>query len=107
MDIDELIKLLKEELIKVLGESYNDYQQETKQDIDAFLQASKIKLERWTNLLAAQDLTINEYEWLLQSQKDLMVLSALKKSGVSALRLGHLKNKIIKTILNTVVIAVL
>lgn len=107
MDIDELLKLLKEELMLVLGESYGDYKEETKTDVEAFLTLSKVKLERWTNLLQAGDLTVEDYQWLLTSQKDLLILNALYQAGVSKLRLGHLKNKIIKTIVNTVITVVI
>jgi hypothetical protein len=107
MDIEALIKLLKDELLKVLGESYADYKTETKKDVASFLALSKVKLERWTALLQAGDLTPADYEWLLQSQKDVLVLNALNQAGVSKLRLGHLKNKIIKTIVNTVITVVI
>ena len=33
MDIEALLKLLKEELLKVLGESYGDFKTETKKDV--------------------------------------------------------------------------
>lgn len=107
MDIEELVKLLKDELLLVLGESYGDYKKETKEDIEAFLTLSKVKLERWTKLLQAGELTVEDYKWLLVSQKDLLVLNALYQAGVSKLRLGHLKNKIIKTIVNTVITVVI
>lgn len=107
MDIEELLKLLKDELLKVLGESYGDFKKETKADVEAFLTLSKVKLERWTVLLANGELTVDDYEWLLKSQKDLLVLNALYQAGVSKLRLGHLKNKIIKTIVNIVITAVI
>ena len=107
MEIDKVLKQLKDELLSVIGESYGDYKKETKEDIEAFLTLSKVKLERWTALLAAGELTVADYEWLVTSQKDLLVLSALHKAGVSKLRLGHLKNKIIKTIVNTVVTVVI
>ena len=106
MEIEALIQLLKEELLKVLGESYSDYKKETKEDIESFLMLSKVKLERWTSLLQSGDLTPEDYEWLLKSQKDLLILNALHQAGVSKLRLGHLKNKIIKTIVNTVITVV-
>lgn len=106
MDIEALIKLLTEELVKVLGESYSDYKKETKKDVETFLTLSKVKLERWTGLLQSGELTVEDYEWLLKSQKDLLVLNALYQAGVSKLRLGHLRNKIIKTIVNTVITVV-
>ncbi|TYB73064.1 hypothetical protein ES677_05490 [Bizionia gelidisalsuginis] len=107
MDFEELLKLIKEELIRVLGESYSEYKEETKEDIEAFLAASRVKLERWTTLLVSEDLTVTDYEWLVKSQKDILVLEALYKAGASKRRLGHLKNKIIKTVVDTVVRAVL
>ena len=107
MDFEELLKLLKEELLKVLGEGFSEYKEESKEDIEAFLEESKVKLERWTKLLVSKDLTVKDYEWLVKSQKDILVLKALYKAGASKRRLGHLKNKIIKTIVETVVKVVL
>ncbi|WP_299103473.1 hypothetical protein [uncultured Winogradskyella sp.] len=103
MDIEELLKLLKDELLLVLGESYGDFKKETKADVEAFLTLSKVKIERWTKLLQAGELTVDDYKWLLESQKDVLILNTLYQAGVSKLRLGHLKNKIIKTIVNTVI----
>jgi len=107
MDFEELLKLIKEELIRVLGESYAEYKEEAKEDIDAFLESSKVKLERWTNLLVSTELTVKDYEWLVKSQKDILVLEALYAAGASKRRLGHLKNKIIKTVVETVIRVVL
>ena len=96
MDFEELLKQIKDELLKVLGESYADYKTESKKDVEAFLEASKEKLERWTKLLANTELTVKDYEWLLKSQKDILVLKALYQAGITKQRLGHLKNKIIE-----------
>ncbi len=106
MDFEELLKQIKDELLKALGESYADYKTESKKDVEAFLEASKEKLERWTKLLANTELTVKDYEWLLKSQKDILVLKALYQAGITKQRLGHLKNKIIDTIVNVVVGAI-
>lgn len=106
MDFEELLKQIKDELLKILGESYADYKNESKKDVEAFLEASKDKLERWTKLLANTELTVKDYEWLLKSQKDILVLKALYQAGITKQRLGHLKNKIIDTIVNVVVGAI-
>ena len=104
MDFEELLKQIKDELLKVLGESYADYKTESKKDVEAFLEASKEKLERWTKLLANTELTVKDYEWLLKSQKDILVLKALYQAGITKQRLGHLKNKIIDKILFVILI---
>ena len=101
------MKELKNNLLTALGEKYAAYSKETEKDIDAFLAASKEKLKRWTTLLAEEKINEEEFEWLVQSQKDLLVLKALYQAGVSKIALGHLKNKIIKILINTAKVAVL
>ena len=107
MDFEELLKQIKDELLKVLGESYADYKTESKKDVEAFLEASKEKLERWTKLLANTELTVKDYEWLLKSQKDLVTLKALQTVGISKIRLNNIKNSILKTIFDIVLAAVI
>jgi hypothetical protein len=103
MDFKDILKELKSSLLKLFGEKYEDLKAESKKDVDQFLKDSKEKLERWTLLLANQDITIDDYEWLVKSQKDLLLMKALNKAGVSKISLGHFKNKVVKTIVNVVI----
>ena len=107
MDFEKIFKDLKNNLLNALGESYNAYKGDAKKDIEAFLKESKEKLKRWTILLADGKLNQEEFTWLVKSQKDLLVLKALYQTGVSKIALGHLKNKILKVIINTIKTAVL
>jgi len=107
MDIDQIIKELKTELLNVLGKKYNEFKPEIQKDINNFLKKSQEKLERWTVLLADKAITIEEFEWLLKSQKDLTVLQALQTAGVSKIRLNNIKNSIIKTASDVITKAVL
>ena len=102
MDFNEILKELKTNLVQILGDQYSDFKNETKEDIEAFLEASKDKLERWTKLLANGELGLDEYEWLVKSQKDLLTLKGLQQVGISKISLGHFKNKVIKTIVDVV-----
>ena len=106
MDFDSVLKDLKTNLLDALGSKYEEYSSETKKDIDAFLQQSKDKLKRWTTMLAEEKLNEEEFEWLVKSQKDLLVLQALYQAGISKIALGHLKNKIINIVISTVTSAV-
>ncbi|MEM1338398.1 MAG: hypothetical protein AAF717_15915 [Bacteroidota bacterium] len=102
MDFQELLKDLKKNLAEILGDQYTDFKKETKADIEGFLEASKDKLERWTKLLANGELSPEEYEWLVKSQKDLLTLKGLQQVGISKISLGHFKNKVVKTIVEVV-----
>ncbi|WP_456437410.1 hypothetical protein [Psychroserpens sp.] len=107
MDFEALLKELKIGLVQLFGEKWEDLKGESKKDIDQFLNDSKDKLKRWTELLVNGDIDLEDYEWLVKSQKDLMLMQALNSAGVHKISLGHFKNKVIKTVIDVVKIVVL
>ena len=102
MDFEEILKQLKASLLQLLAEKYDEYKSESKKDINDFLNSSKEKMERWTKLLVTGIISLEEFEWLLNSQKDMLELKTLQKAGISKISLGHMKNSIISTIVNVV-----
>ncbi len=102
MNIEKVFKELKESLLQVLGNQYGGFKNETKKDISDFLKNSEDKLKRWTKLLADAELSMDEYQWLVQSQKDLMTMKGLERAGISKISLGHFKNKIVRTIVDVI-----
>lgn len=103
MDIDKIFNQLKEELLGIFNNSFKDLKGEAKKDLEEFLAQSEEKLRRWTLLLASGDITQDEFAWLVKSQKDLMLFHTLYATGVSKIKLGHFKNKVIKTIISTII----
>lgn len=102
MDFEKIIATLQTALQEIFENKYKGFTKESKKDINAFLQDSKEKLKRWTLLLEEEKLTLDDFEWLLKSQKDLLHVRALKTAGISAISLGHFKNKVIRTVLKVV-----
>jgi len=102
MDFDKILKELKESMIELLGDQYAGLKKETKNDIITFVNDSKDKLERWTKLLANGGISLDEYQWLVESQKDLLTMKGLEKAGISKISLGHFKNKVVKTLVDIV-----
>lgn len=102
MDFDKIFKELKESLVKLLGDQYAGLKKETKEDIFEFVNGSKVKLERWTLLLANGEISLDDYQWLVESQKDLLTMKALEKAGISKISLGHFKNKVVNTLVDIV-----
>lgn len=102
MDFEPILKELKESLLKLFKENLADFKKEGKKDIEAFLDQSKDKLKRWTELLSSGELDLDDFKWLVQSQKDLLLFHALYQTGISRIKVGHLKNKVINTIIEIV-----
>ena len=107
MDFEKLLKELKSSLVELFGDKWKDLKGESKKDINQFLEDSKVKLKRWTELLVNGDIDLEDYEWLIKSQKDLMLMQALHSAGVHKISLGHFKNKVIGTIIDVVKIVIL
>jgi hypothetical protein len=103
MDIKELLKELKKGIIDLVKEKFDVETKELKTEISGLLIESKEKLERWSILLQNEQLTIEDFEWLVGSQRDLLQLETLRKIGVSQVKLGHFKSKVIKFIVETTV----
>ncbi|TPD71911.1 hypothetical protein [Flavobacterium microcysteis] len=106
MDIEKLLKELKQQLVTLLGDKYKEFKPEIQKDIIAFLEGSKEKLERWTLLLASSSLTEEEFSWLLKSQQDLIALKALQGAGLSKIKINNIKNTIIQTVIKTVILSI-
>lgn len=102
MDFEKILQELKKSLISLFNDKFSEFSQESKKDIELFLNDSKNKLERWTSLLAQGKLTVEDFEWLVKSQKDLFQMKALQAAGISKISLGHFKNKVLNTIVSTI-----
>lgn len=107
MNTEIVIKELKEVLLGLLEKKYSELKPEIREDIDDFLDKSKEKLERWSLLLLENAITAKEFEWLLKSQKDIILLKALYSAGVSKIRLNTIKNSIIKTTFDVVLTSII
>ncbi len=100
MNTDDFIKDLTTDLLSLVKDKYKKESSAITKDVDQFIALSKDKLARWTDLLTTEQLTKEEYALLISSQKDLFVMKALHKTGVSNISLGHFKNKVIDLIIN-------
>lgn len=102
MNIDEILKEIKNELVQLFADNFKSLSSESKKDLNEFLSESEEKLKRWTVLLLEEKITKEEFEWLLKSQKDILILASLKEAGISKIKLSNFKNQVISTIIKTV-----
>ena len=106
-DFDEIFKDLKDNALELIKSTLLDFKDQAAADVNDFLNRSKDKLERWTTGLARGELSKEDFKWLLESQKDLLVMNALKQAGLAKIRIDKLKNAVVNMVINTVVDKVL
>lgn len=98
MDINLLLSDLKTGIVGLIKDNFNVESDAIKKEVVDHVDQSKTKLERWSNLLKTNAITKEDFLWLLESQKNLLTLSTLHTIGISKIRLGHFKNKVINFI---------
>ncbi len=103
MDFEKLLKELKEEIVAEATDKFGDEGKLIVDDMKEYLKNSEEKLKKWSGLFIAGAIDKNELEWLLKSQKDLLVMQALVKAGVNKIKAGHFKNRVITIVLNKLV----
>ncbi len=107
MDIDQLIASLKAQLALLFKNKFAEFGSSLQSDAETFLNNSKTTLERWLLLLTDGSIKQDEFEWLLKSQQDVIILQALQTAGVSKIKLNAIKKAIIKTVVETTINALI
>jgi len=102
MDTKALTKELKTGILDMIKSTFDTDSKAVKDEVTAILKKSKERLERWTILLSKKQLSKDEFEWLLKSQRDLYHMASLKALGVSQIQLGHFKSKALNFVATTV-----
>jgi hypothetical protein len=80
--------------------SLKDLTKLAEDDAQAFLKSSAQKLQRWTTMLASQQITKAEFAALVESQKALAQLDALTHAGIAAAALQRFRDGLIELVIN-------
>ncbi len=102
VDFENLFENLKDQVITLASISLAKYEKEAKNGALLFLNEIKDKLARWTLLLADHQLTTDDFEWLVNSQKQLLEMNALSQAGLAAIRVDQFKNSVLNMVVDTV-----
>ncbi|HCN84959.1 MAG TPA: hypothetical protein DIT07_15280 [Sphingobacteriaceae bacterium] len=102
INIGDLINSIQSNIINLAKDSLKDYVKQAGDDASSFLELTKQKLEKWTNMLLEGKLSKKDFEDLVLAQKDLMELKALKQAGLAQIKLDEFKNAAMGVLMDTV-----
>ena len=103
MNFEQLFNDLKEEITAEAKEKFGEQGKDIIADMEEYLTHSKEKLKKWTLLFADGNIDKEELAWLLQSQKDLLILKTLQNAGISRISIGHFKNRVIDSVFSKII----
>ncbi|MDI9309521.1 MAG: hypothetical protein QM535_04850 [Limnohabitans sp.] len=106
MDIEKLLKEIESQVLGLLKNQVALFPK-FKNDISVFIKNSQDKIKKWQGLYIEGHIDEEELEWLLNSQKNLLVLESLKNIGLSQIKANRLKNDIIKIVFQVILNSIL
>ena len=100
-DFDKYFDNLLRNLEDLMKNNWKNFLDAAEADGKAFLLETKGDLKRWTRLLANGEITREEFELLVGSKEDLLKLKALKKLGLTKVRMQMFQAAVIGLIIDT------
>ncbi len=102
-EFSDFLNNLEDGLRELAKENVKDFVDAAQKDGKAFIEKAKDDLLRWTKLLAAGELTKEDFEFLVASKKDLTEMEALKEAGLMLVRIEKFQNALISLIIDTAI----
>lgn len=100
-DFAPIFKEIEQQIAVLASSTTSKYKDEAIADGKALLDDMKSDLERWLLLLANGDIKPWEFEWLVNSDKSLVKMNALKQAGLAAIRVQQFSMSLLNTIVDT------
>lgn len=105
-DINQILNDIKDQLAPLAEENVKEFAAQAKQDAEAFLAESKEKLTKWMQLLASGQIDQDEFGLLVNSQKAVASMRALRDANAGAIRIEKFRDSVFNVIVTTAVKAI-
>lgn len=98
-DFDRFLRIVKTDLVIVAENLGRDYAKEIVTEGTDFARRFQERLERRITLLANGELSKEEFEWLMKSEKNLIELKSIEKKGLAVVQLNNIRDAILDTLI--------
>lgn len=102
IDFQQYFKALESGVADVAKQTAGEYVSQAKTDGQNVLNLMKANLERWTQEIANGEMSLDDLKFLVQSQKELDEMNALKEAGLAAVEIDKFKNGLISMTIDTI-----
>ena len=102
INFQDLFNELKGDVITLAKASFKTFAKEAEQDAQNLLEGLKDNLSRWTALLAEGSLSTDDFQLLINAQKDLVEMKVLQRTGLAIIRIEQFRDSVIHLITDTI-----
>lgn len=83
MNTDAIFNTARQQIGDLIEQQFSDAKEAARQDAEQVIQQSKDRLTRWTQLLADGKIDEEEFGILVDSQKEVVEMTALNQVGIT------------------------
>ncbi|MEJ2696211.1 MAG: hypothetical protein P8013_06145 [Candidatus Sulfobium sp.] len=98
---DDYEKELGKGVKKLARELVDGLEEQALADLNTYISRSRKNLQRWTNLLAAGEITEEDFSDLVQAQKALAELHELTRTGIGRTKLESFRTGLISLVIDS------
>ena len=98
---DDFVEAIKNGARDLAKETFDGFENEARDDAEAFLEKTKQDLQRWTNLLDQGELTEQDFSDLVLAKAALAEVHGLRQKGVALTKLERFRTELIKLVIDT------
>jgi hypothetical protein len=102
IDIEKLLKELKDESAKLAKQAFKKFKDEAESDALTLISTLEEDIKTWTLQLVNGALTKDDFEWLVMAKKELIEMVGLKHAGLSLIKIDELKAKLLNLVITKV-----
>lgn len=103
IDFENIFDQLKTGVADIAKNSFKKRVEDITSEGHNILVALEEDIKRWTNQLAAGDLSPDDFKDMTLGQKDLIEITALKQLGLSKIQADQFKQDVLNLVIDTVV----
>ena len=100
-DFTTFLSALKDGVTQLVTKTFADHRDAAVKDASAFLEKTRVDLERWTKELGAGTLKKDDFEFLVNGKKDLAEMQALKQAGLALVRVDQFRKSVLDLVVGT------
>jgi hypothetical protein len=105
-DFNQIFNDIKSQLGPLAEKDIKEFAGQGKQDAEAFLEDSRTKLAQWVQQLADKEIDEDGFRWLVESQKALAEMKALRAANAATMQVEHFRDSVVSLVVKTAVTAI-
>jgi hypothetical protein len=106
VNVDKILRTVEGQSKSLAEKLLKQYADRALSDISDFLQKSRANLDRWTRELARSEISKQEFADLVQGQRDLAEMHALKQAGLAQVKIDTFMTGVLDIIISAAFAAI-